>query len=461
MLILQGLVFALIFAVVAAISLPASFANAHEDAIPVTMVADLAPGSVEKVFGTVSPNQSSVIVVFNYTDSEGSTVTGRHVEDFWFNDSTGRVLVQMGANSSSTPTIGPGGQPYPSTGTPTGFQYASGDRIAILGKVVALGNVTVLQAQAVGGSPTTLVHSSLTFDEAYFTVPLVICGAVIATGFALTSKRLKVHIQNLPAWKLKRPKQLRDSPPTDDVHWTDNRAVSALQRIGLVLNGVSAGLAVLWVVVVLSPIPFRDPVYTSVLVGVPFALIFTLVYGLSNTWYARHGVLRVGLGSTGLHIDYRRAPKGARSYLAWSDIRELEAPMVLSRRSMKIDTPLGSEYVHYLDPGLMAVVRQGFEAARVPIRDRTAPLRPSVASLTGSGPPASVAQVDWRVNPLRMRWMRLGGTLLLLEVPAVATLIFLFPEPFFNQGVALFFLPAVLGAQFLYAGYAAIREVGL
>ncbi len=461
MLIAQGLIFAIIFGVVAAVSLPSAFAYAHEDAIPVTAVAQLAPGSVEKVFGTVSPNQSSVIVVFDYTDSQGQSVTGRHVESFWFNDSTGRALVEMGANSSSSPTIATGGEPYPAVGTPTGFQYESGDRIAILGKVVAQGNVTILQAQAVGGSPTTLVHSSLAFDAAFFGVPLAVCAIAIAAGFALTSSRLNVHNRNLPSWKLKRPKQLHAPPSSDDVRWSDNSVIAGLRRTGLVLIGVSIGLAALWVVVVLSPIPFSDPVYTSVLVGAPLALLFTLVFGGSDSWYARHGLRRVGLGTAGLYLDYRYPPKGARSYLAWSDIRELEAPMAISRRSMKADTALGSEYVHYLDPDLMRLIRECFEAARVPYRDQRAPLRPSVASLTGSGPPASVAEIHWQVNPLRARWMHIGLLLLVLEIPALATLVFAFPDLLFTQAVVLFLFPGFAGAQFLYLGYRSIQEVGL
>ncbi|HEY6237778.1 MAG TPA: hypothetical protein VIZ68_01145, partial [Thermoplasmata archaeon] len=212
LLIFQGAMFLLIFGVVAATSVPAGIAGSQLNAMSVTTVAQLGQSGTAKVFGTVSPGQSTVIVVFSYRDSTGTTQSGRHVEDFWFNDSTGPALIQMGLNSSSSPSIAAGGEPYPTVGTPTGFQYESGDPISIIGNVVHSGNETILQASEVAPSPGAFYHHSDLFDAAFFGIPISASSAALVAGVFLTRHRLRLHGLHLPQWAAKRPKQLAAAP---------------------------------------------------------------------------------------------------------------------------------------------------------------------------------------------------------------------------------------------------------
>lgn len=460
MLVMQGAMFLAIFLAVGLLTLPGTLANAHENSIPVTSVSALSPGTQEKVSGTVSPNQSVVILVFDYTDSSGQTVVGRHVESFWLNDSSGRVLILMGSNSSSTPTIANGGQPYPSSNDPSGFEYVSGDQISVLGNVGLQGNELVLTAIAVGPSPGALVHADLVFQEFFIGIPAAIASVVIAIGVFWTRSRLALHNRNLIAWKAKRPKALENAPPSDEIRWFENAYLRTLRRMAWALNLASLAVVVVFLIVVVSPIPFPDSTYFGVLVGTPIVLIFTGTFGVGQYFASRRGLRRIGLSSKGVYFDWSKPPKNSRPFVAWSDIRELEAPTAADRHTVKLDTPLGQEYVNYVDSELIRRLRIEFESARVPYRDQSAPIRPSVESLTGSGPPGIVADVTWSHNTLRPRWALYGILGLSAEIPLVPLLLLKFPELLSNQGVALFFLPGLFGAQFLYLSYRMVREIG-
>jgi hypothetical protein len=461
MLFFQGVVFLLIFGVVAALTLPGNLASASLNTMPVTSVAQLAVGASEKVFGTVGPNQSTVIAVWDYKDQFGNTITGRHVKNFWLNDSTGRVLIEMGSNYSSTPTISRGGESYSAPGATNGFQYESGDPISVIGVVMAVSNGTAIQASAVAPTPTSFSHHSAFFDELFFGVPLSISSGLVVTGVALTQYHLRRHERNLPLWTVKRPKELSSRPSTDDIRWINNPYPNTIRRTSIAVNAVSVALVAIFYVVVVSPIVFPDSVYFAVLISVPVSMIFTLVTGLAFWTMARKGLARLGTSPAGVYLEYRHRPKNAREFLAWSDIRELEAPMPMNRHAVRFDTPVGRELVQSLSPEVIAFLRKEFEAARVPYRDRSAPIRPSVESLLGTGAPLEVSETVWSRNPFRSRWIRRGVILLVLEVPALLLFIYLFPRIGVNRGDALFFFPLIIGAQQIYLGYAAVREVGI
>jgi hypothetical protein len=461
LLILQGATFLIIFGFIAALTVPAGIAGSQLNAMPVSTVAQLGPSGTAKVFGTVSPGQSTVIVVFSYRDSTGTSQTGRHVEDFWFNDSTGVALIQMGPNSSSSPSIATGGEPYPSVGTPTGFQYESGDPISVIGNVVHSGNETIIQATEVAPAPGAFSHHSDVFDAAFFGIPISVSSAALVAGVFLTRHRLRLHELHVPQWAAKRPKQLASAPPTDSVTWADNPYAGRMRSMGIAALGGFAGLLGTFLVVVLSPIVFPDALYYGVLFGAPIALIFSGVYGLVYLSSSRSSPRRLGVSRSGLYFDFQKPPKNARTFVAWGDVRELEAPLSQNRRAVKLDTPLGAEYVQGLTPEVIAFLRDQFEAARLPYRDSSAPIRPSVASLLGTGAPAVVAETEWAPNPLRPRWMRRGVLLLLLEIPTFAAFLLVFARIGVNQGDALFFFPLIIGAQTLYSGAGAVRAVGI
>jgi hypothetical protein len=116
-----GVILTVMFGLVAATILPVEVDRAQLEGLSISPVSSLSPGSTAKISGYVSAGQGTVIVIFSYKDSTGTPQTGRHVEPFWMNDSTGRVLVEMGSNGSTDPAIDSGGVPYPSNATPTGF----------------------------------------------------------------------------------------------------------------------------------------------------------------------------------------------------------------------------------------------------------------------------------------------------------------------------------------------------
>lgn len=457
----MGLSLTLAFCLTLALSLPGDISGIQANEMPVTEASHLSAGATAKVFGTVSPGQGAVITVFTYHDSYGNAITGRHVEPFWFNDSTGRVLVRMGANSSDAVAIENGGQPYPADGSPTGFQYQSGDPISIIGVASLVGNVTVLQATNVASSPTSFSHASVAGELEFFVPLLGAPAAVLVLGVAWQRGRLREHALHLPQWTAKRPKALRTAAPGDNVRWLDNPYPGRLRRISVVAYALAVVLAALFLVVVVSPIVFPYSVYLGTLVGAPVGLLFALPFGFGYGQTAKHAPTRVGLSSTGVYLDYPHPPKNARAFIAWSDVRELEAPLAVNKYAAKLDTPLGTEYLLSIDASILPEIRAAFEAGRTPFRDRAAPIRPSLASLVGAGAPLSVADVQWSPNPLRTRWMRNGVILLLLEIPALALLVLLWPRVGLNQGDALFFLPLMFGASQLWGGYAAIRAVGL
>ncbi|MCI4335921.1 MAG: hypothetical protein L3K17_01810 [Thermoplasmata archaeon] len=461
-LIVQGAVFLAVILFIAVIILPGNVAGEQRNALAVTPVSGLSLGANEKVFGIVSPGQGAVIVVFSYTDSSGNSATGRHVENFWLNDPTGRVLVEMGSNDSSTPTIARGGEGFPpGVAVVTGFQYESNDSISIIGQVTQVGNVTAIGASAVAPNPTAFSHASATTDAEFFGIPSAICVSVILAGVFLTRSRLRWHELNLPKWTLKRPKELSAPPPADSIEWMDNAYLGQIRRIGRVGIAASFALIALFLVVVVSPTNFPDQVYFGVLVGTPIGLIFAAVSGYNYWNLARRGIRRLGASSQGVYLDYARVPPGARTFIAWTDIRELEAPRAIYAHGAQIDTPLGSEYLQLLSTDTITFLRTHFEAARVPYRSQSAPLRPSVESLLGTGPPASVSGTVWTRNPLARRWVLKGALLLVLQIPLAVLGVIFFERYGLNQGEALFFLPTMFGAQLAYQGSRAIRAVGI
>ena len=52
------------------------------------------------------------------------------MENFWFNDSTGRIPIEVGSNASSTPEVAVGGKPYPANETPT-VQTVTGVKLTV------------------------------------------------------------------------------------------------------------------------------------------------------------------------------------------------------------------------------------------------------------------------------------------------------------------------------------------
>ncbi|HEY6238469.1 MAG TPA: hypothetical protein VIZ68_04715, partial [Thermoplasmata archaeon] len=349
----------------------------------------------------------------------------------------------------------------PTVGTPTGFQYESGDPISIIGHVIHTGNETILQASEVAPSPGAFYHHSGLFDAAFFGIPISLSSAALVAGVFLTRHRLRLHELHLPQWAAKRPKQLAAAPPTDSVTWAENPYPARMRWMGIAALGVFAGLLGAFLLVVLSPIVFPDAVYYGVLFGAPIALIFAGVIGPVYFFTSRSSPRRVGVSRSGVYLDIPKPSKNARTFLAWADVRELEAPLPQNRRGVKLDTALGAEYVQGLTPEVITFLRAQFEAARLPYRDASAPIRPSVASLLGTGAPAVVAETEWAPNPLRSRWMRRGALLLLLEIPVFAAFLLVFSRIGLNRGDALFFFPLIAGAQTLYAGAGAVRAVGL
>jgi len=461
MLLFMGVFFALAFSVTLALSLPGDIAGIQANGIPVTTASHLSTGATEKVYGAVSPGQGIVIAVFSYQDSLGNSVTGRHVEPFWFNDSTGRVLVQMGSNYSTAVAIHSDGHAYPSNGSPAGFSYGSGDPIAIIGTVSTSGNLTVLQATNVADAPTAFSRATVAGDLEFF-VPLFGVPTVVAvTGWGWQRGRLREHLLQLPQWTSKRPKALGAPPPRDEIRWLENPYPRRLRTVSIGLHVLSAGWVTLFLVVVVSPIAFPYAAFLATIAVVPIGLLFSLIFGVSLGSAAKRAPRRIGLSDNGVYLDYPSPPKNARSYIAWIDVRELEAPTQVNKRAAKVDTPLGTEYLLSLDPAILPELRAAFEAGRTPFRDRSAPIRPSVASLLGTGAPRSVAEVSWTPNPMRTRWMRNGALLLLLEIPALLLLAWLWPRIGFGQGDVLFILPAMVGVSQLWTGYTAVRAVGV
>jgi hypothetical protein len=458
MLVLQGMLFLVIFLFVGAVTTASIVAELQLNSMPVTAVDHLGTGSSAKVFGTVSPGQGTVITVFSYS---GGSDNGRHVENFWFNDSTGRAWVEMGSNYSTSPTIASGGEPYPSSGAATGFQYESGNPISIIGTVMVQGNETILQASAVAASPSGFSQHNTTDQLLIFGIPSIVSALVLGVGLALGRSRVRASTLNLPHWALRRPKTLLLPPPSDDIRWLENPKLARFRRMAWGATGATVVLVILFLIIVVSPIQFPQSVFLAGLVLTPILLIVTVVTALSDFYTLRHALHRLGTSPAGIYLDYRHPRQNDRTYLAWTDVRELEAPLPMNRQAFALDTPLGKEFIQNVSPEMMAQVRTQFEAARVSFRDSAAPLRPSVASLLGTGPPASIAETTWTTNALVARWIRYGILLLACEIPAAAAFVLTWRLIGLNQGTYLFFLPAIVGAQTIYFGLSAPREVGI
>jgi hypothetical protein len=457
---LQSVLILAVFGILGTVLFAGAYSSLQADGAPITPVGHLAPGSDAKVVGWVSANQSVVITVFQYS-SGGNSITGRHVEPFWMNDSTGRVLVEMGSNYSDAVTIGDSGHPYPPTGPPTGFVYASGDAISVYGEVVRVGNLTEIEASGVAVGPSGFSVNPPLFYEAFFAIPLAVGTAGILVGVVLGSSRGRAHLRHVGAWSSRRPAELLPPPPSDPIAWTTNRYAAHVRAVFWGTTAVGIGAAAGFLLFLFAPIDIAPDTGSLVFLSTSILALFGLIFGLSFGSASRKAIVRLGTSPAGLYVDYRKLPRGARTFFAWSDVRELEAPIAANRRTIALGTPFGTDYLLNLDVEMAALVRAQFETARVPYRDPSAPIRPTVGSLLGAGAPAALSpELDRRTNPLRLRSLRYALLFGAVQVPVLIPFVWVTERIGINQGDSLFFFPLIAAVASLTAYRNAPREVG-
>ncbi|MCI4323023.1 MAG: hypothetical protein L3K03_03225 [Thermoplasmata archaeon] len=459
----MGVFFTLVFGAVTVLLVPTAYAHLQRDELTPTPVSQLQSGMTAKVAGFVSPGQGAVIVEFTYKDATGNPESGYHVENFWLNDSTGRVLIEMGSNDSP-PAILSGGEPYPANGTTTGFQYESGDPIVIIGTVTPVPGGLAIQAVIVAQSTSEIVSS----NDFEITAPLFggsagFGVAVLIAGVILTRQRVQLHLQNLPKFVSLRPKELHAAPTGEAIVWTENHYPRTLRWISFVSLGIAGASTVAFLVVTLAPLPFSSVVFL-VIPGVSLVvMLFGYVFGLSYQSQYRSAVARVGVSSTGIHFDYPRPPKNRRTYLAWVDIRSLEAPLAMNRRAAQFETDLGTEYAFNLDDSLPVAIRAAYEQARTrttgvgPVGAFT----PTLDTLRSGTVPLPVGRAVWYRNKLRDRFFRYVAVLVVVQIALIPVAIWLYDKIGLNQGTALPFYPTIFALVQARIAWRAPKEVGV
>jgi hypothetical protein len=463
MLVLMGVMFTLMFGLIALLIVPTAYAHLQRDELTPTAVSQLQAGTTAKVAGFVSPGQGTVLVEFTYKDSTGTPQSGYHVENFWVNDSTGRVLIEMGSNASPPPILS-GGQPYPTNGTTTGFQYESGDPIVIIGTVTSVSGGVALEAIVVAQSTSEIVsYNDFEIDAPLFGGSVGIGVAVLIAGLLLTRQRVQLHLQNLPKFVSLRPKELHSAPTGEAVAWTENHYPRTLRSIYLVSLAIAGASTVAFLVVAFAPIAFSSLVFLVVPLVSLFGMLFGYIFGLSYRSQYRSAVARIGVSSAGIHFDYPRPPKNQRTYLAWVDIRSLEAPVAMNRRAAQFETDLGTEYAVNLDYGLPVAIRAAYEQARTRTTGvgPVGAFAPTLDTLRSGTVPLPVGRAEWHRNGLRGRWFRYVAILAVIQIGLIPVAILLYDKIGLNQGTALPFYPTIFALVQARMAWRAPKEVGV
>jgi hypothetical protein len=360
MTILFGLVFLGLF-------LPDTLTNIHLDSLPVTPTSGVTPGGTFKVYATVAPNQSDV-VVGRWSGTGGGGTWGWTAHNFWLEENGIRLFV----NVSGLLNVRQPGSPWGSqAGT---VIYTAGTAMAAYGPARSSANGTTLFVQYIAQSPGAMGH--VAGDLWPLTVGLEVgMGIVSAAAAGWHYRQLRAH-----------RKALSTSPPQVDppVPVPRSRLGSMREypnplaerrfrnsRWGLVGSAllIAFGGLILPLSVVASIFPL--------LMGL---VIFFISW--TNRAIAARGISAVVSDDSGMYLRaVTPSTESLDPYIPWENVRDY---YVANNRLLLLRTTRGEVPLPGLDAGLVKGVVDNLRLHGVQIGTSSSPmpLRPSHPSAT-------------------------------------------------------------------------------
>ncbi len=461
-----------IFSVIAAIgfawNLPSYLHEAEVNGLGVTPMASLEPGKLVKIQGNIVAPQA--VVISGYENTSSSSWTWVDLYNFNVTDGTHTLFVNI--TDLAFVNYGPHAFDVNAANHTKGNAFMPGDYVTLVGELSST-NSSVFFAQDLGMDPGDLVCCA-TDIALLFGIPLIITGALGATGFVVLAYRHRAHESALRA--LGGPKKVgvpQFPVPDTGVNWIPNPlypgVASSFSRARWALL-IPAGLLVFtgysyWF---LPQGPKMDGsllLLTFFLGVVIFAVVTPLLARRSRT------PVRVGFSDQGLYVEYRgRANPWTRPFGAWRGMTVAVSNITSKQGNLGLEWEGGRSFsILNLDPEIARRILTEVETLggtfRLPGTGLPAiePTLPGATNLplTVSGP--STAEIDWQPSK--------SGTTSVKTRVAVATLViglgglmilswFLAPS---ELPIALGIFVGMLlgGGRYLVPKKTGIREVGL
>lgn len=340
--------------------------NARLDSLPTTPLAEVQPGTAYKVFATVGPNQSNVIVGTYGYSGNGLSEWQWKAHDFWITDGSTRLFVSTGAITSVRQPGNPWGTLDDSV------SYSAGNPISLYGTTIVSANGTTLVASYISQSPTTMGVAGgevWPFAAGILVVAAAFSSITAVYAFRQTRQHLSfvlAHPPRLPAVHL---------PPsvlTGEVTRFDNDQLGRLSRNSWVQTAATITSLVIGVLV------FLDVYYFLGIFFISFGAVFLFASIRNRRSYARspRAVIMSSEGVTIVPVVasvYRED-----SYFPWSAIESFRAYF---GQLLALRTDRGEFILHNLDRATNAGIAAFLQANGIPSDEPAV-----VNSLGGSAP---------------------------------------------------------------------------
>lgn len=292
---------------------------------------------------------------------------------------------------------------------------------------------------------------------------LIATASTAISGFVVNGRRLTMHEARISPILAARTPLV--PPPKDEpgIDWFENASLKRQKRIEWVSGLAALSLAVIFYVVVISPVPFPVAVFFGVLVATPILGIYATVFFVGSVMELRKRPKRWGFSESGIYADYPvKRPPHARPYLSWRDIDSVELTGAGITARVTVATRFGREIYWGMPSTTATALREGYERAQ--LQSPTARLTSSAslhAAAIALSPLTPPDDTTWTVNGFRKRQFQYAAVYAAVAIALVYPALTLDRASGSPSGLALLYVPALLAVGSLFLGRSAPRRIGV